>query len=68
MARKRNDLPSQELRISTTPQIVSFLGQLVETGLWGKNPTDAGERLIGRSIEGLLKDGTLTAPGKKSNR
>ena len=66
MARKPNDLPSQELRISTTPQVIGFLGRLVETGLWGKNPTDAAERLIVRSIETLLKEGVLVAPGKRT--
>jgi hypothetical protein len=68
MARKRNDLPSQELRISTTPQIVALLGQLVETGLWGKNPTDAAERVIGRSVEVMLRDGSLVPLRKKANR
>jgi hypothetical protein len=66
MARKPNDLPSHELRISTTPQVVVLLGRLVETGLWGKNPTDAAERLIGRGIESLLKEGILTPPKSES--
>ncbi len=59
MARKRNRLKTVLLTISTTPRIEEYLSQLVATGLYGKNPAEAAERLVARSLERLLQDGTV---------
>ena len=39
--------------------MVDYLKQLVTTGLYGRNHTEAAERLISRGIERLLQEGTL---------
>lgn len=59
MARKRNRLKTVTLTISTTPPIVEHLARLVATGLYGKNPAEAAERLVARSIEDLVQNRTL---------
>jgi hypothetical protein len=59
MARKRNHLKTVTLTISTTPPVMGHLEKLVATGLYGKNPAEAAERLVARSIEDLLQNGTL---------
>ena len=60
MARQRNDLQTKTVTISTTPAVRKYLSRLVSTGLYGKNPAEAAERLVAGSLERLLKDGTLT--------
>ena len=45
--------------MTTTPQVRSYLEQLVQGGLYGKNRTEAAERLLTRSIEMLIRDGVL---------
>ena len=59
MARPPNDLQSVELRISTTPQVVALLKQLVICGLFGKNAAEAADRLLSEKLRGLVADGTL---------
>jgi hypothetical protein len=59
MARKRNNLSTVTITISTTGKILSYLNCLVACGLFGKNPAEAAERLIARGIERLLQDGAL---------
>lgn len=59
MARKPNNLETVTMTISTTPPIMGRLKDLVSTGLYGKNPAEAAERLVARSIEDLLQNGTL---------
>ena len=60
MGRKPNNLETVIMTISTTPPIMERLAVLVSTGLYGKNPAEAAERLVARSIEDLLQNGTLT--------
>ena len=62
MPRKPNDLPTEELRLSTTPQVVDYLKRLLRTGLYGKNPADAAERLLTRALEEKLKEGSIKPP------
>ena len=62
MPRKPNDLPTEELRLSTTPQVVGYLKRLLRTGLYGKNPADAAERLLTRALEENLKEGRIKPP------
>jgi len=59
MARKPNSLQTVQIRISTTPLVQAYLDKLVDTGLYGKNPAEAAERLIASGMKELLREGTL---------
>jgi hypothetical protein len=59
MPRTANAIDTETLKISTTPPVVKHLRRLVETGLYGKNPSEAAERLIAQGIERLIKEGGL---------
>lgn len=59
MARQRNDLPTQELRVSTTPQVIELLRSLVTTGLYGKNPAEATERILAEKLRELIAEGAV---------
>jgi hypothetical protein len=59
MPRKRNQLETVALTVSTTPPVVDYLEALVDSGLYGKNPAEAAERLIALGIEDLIRQGTL---------
>jgi|GraSoi2013_100cm_1033763.scaffolds.fasta_scaffold184609_2 hypothetical protein len=61
MPRKRNNVPTVTITISTTEGVRSYLDALVSGGLFGKNPAEAAERLVARGLENLLRDGTLRA-------
>jgi hypothetical protein len=66
MARKPNNIKTAPpITLSTTPPVVAYLEQLVATGLYGKNPAEAAERLVANGIRNLLKDGTLLQFKKK---
>jgi hypothetical protein len=66
MARKRNDLKTVQITLSTTEPIEQYLQQLVATGLYGKNQAEAAERLVSTSIQRLVKDGDLRAKKRRS--
>jgi hypothetical protein len=57
--RKPNLTETVSLTIATTPGVVRYLQQLVETHLYGKSHAEAAERLIARAIESLIQEGTL---------
>ena len=59
MAKPPNQLKTVPLRLSTTSAVLEYLKQLVSTGLYGRNHTEAAERLIARGIERLLQEGTI---------
>jgi hypothetical protein len=59
MAKAQNLVTTEQITISTTPQIVLYLEQLVSTGLYGKNHAEAAERLVARAVENLLQDKKL---------
>jgi len=59
MARPVNTQDSVEIRISTTSAVKQYLQQLVDTGLWGKNVTEAAERIISTSMQKLVQSGEL---------
>ena len=59
MAKPPNQLNTAPLRLSTTNAVLEYLKQLVSTGLYGRNHTEAAERLIARGIERLLQEGTI---------
>jgi hypothetical protein len=62
MPRHRNDLKTEELTLATTPQVVGYLKQLLRTGLYGKNPADAAERLLTRALEQFLAARRIRPP------
>jgi hypothetical protein len=68
MPRKPNSIKTAPITISTTPPIVEYLEDLVDTGFYGKTPADAAERLVGRSIQSLIRDGTLLKLKKRHHR
>jgi hypothetical protein len=69
MARAQNALPSVKITVSTTPTIRDYLSALVSTGLYGKNPADAAERLLAKGIEQAISAGTIMKQlGRKSSR
>src|SRR5260370_1163987 len=51
MARKPNPVKSVQITVSTTPLVHGYLSALVDTGLYGKNPAEAAERLIAKGVE-----------------
>jgi len=59
VAKSQNLVTTEQITISTTPQIVLYLEQLVLTGFYGKNHAEAAERLVARGVEHLLQEGTL---------
>lgn len=59
MAKKKNIISTIPITVSTTPPVEEYLERLVSTGLYGKNTAEAAERLIAKSLEGLLKEGTV---------
>jgi hypothetical protein len=59
LARRKNEIETTNLTLSTTPPIIEYLKLLVATGFWGKSTAEAAERLVGRSIQELIRDGSL---------
>ena len=45
--------------MTVSQRAISYLGQLVATGLYGKDVEEAMERLICEALRGLLKEGFL---------
>ncbi len=67
MPRKKNQLDTVSLSVSTTRPVVEYLETLVESGLYGKNPTEAAERLIAWSLEELIRNGTLRRRSRRTD-
>ena len=59
MPRQRNQLKSVQIKISTTGAILELLESLVATGFYGKNHTEAAERLLAQTLEARAKEGNL---------
>jgi len=54
MARHRNRVGTKTFTVSTTPQVFDYLGQLVQTGLYGKTEPEAAERLLTRALDDFM--------------
>jgi hypothetical protein len=63
VARTPNNIATKMIHISTTPKVYEYLEDLVLSGLYGKSPAEAAERLIGRGVEALMRDGSLRRRG-----
>lgn len=59
MARYKNQVETERVVLATTPIVVHYLRELVNTGLFGKNFSEAAERLVAASIERMIRDGEL---------
>jgi len=68
MPRTRNTVKTITITVSTTPPVYRHLTDLVASGLFGKNPAEAAERLIARGVEQFLAGGTLIRPQHSSRR
>ena len=66
MAKGKNILESKELRVTVAPEMYEDLENLVRAarGKYGKNPTEAGERLIAERLIELAREGLLLPPPK----
>ena len=62
MARKRNAIETEPLKVSVTPQIHAYLEQLLPTGLYGKTKTEAAHFLLSRALDDMLAAGRLRPP------
>lgn len=65
--RKPNLTETVSVTIATTPGVIKYLQQLVDTHLYGKSHSEAAERLIARAIETLIKEGTLRREPQSGN-
>lgn len=68
MPRTPNTVRTVTITISTTPPVYAHLERLVASGLFGKNPAEAAERLIARGIENHLGAGALLRDGGHDER
>lgn len=57
--RNKNQLETVQITLSTTPVAIRYLQELVLTGLYGKNHTEAAERLLAATLEDLVRAGHL---------
>lgn len=62
MARGTNDLPTETVTLSTTPQVVMYLHALVSTGLYGKNVAEAAEQLLTQTIRAHMGEELVVQP------
>jgi hypothetical protein len=60
MPKSPNTIGTIQITISTTKPVQGYLERLVLTGFYGKNPADAAERLLTRTLEALVKEGSLS--------
>ena len=54
MARRANPVKTVQLRISTTPQVQGLLEKLVAHGTYGRNASEAAERLITDKLNDMM--------------
>ena len=56
MGRDKNNVETKVLTVSTTPQIVADLEELVSTGYYGKTAAEAADRVIAASLKKIVLD------------
>ena len=59
--RTGNSLETTKITISTNPLVVKYLEALVQTGFYGKNPSEAAEQLIRQELKRLADAGDISA-------
>jgi len=55
MAKPKNVIPTQQITIATTPQVVKILTRLAEQGLHGKNIAEVAERLLSERLREFVE-------------
>ena len=65
MARERNTIATRQITVSTTDAVCDYLVDLTKTGLWGKNPAEAAERLVAEGIRQLIEKSVLAERPRK---
>ena len=60
MTRPRNPLTGTQERFTANRLIRGYLEDLVQTGLYGRSPGEAAERLVSQGIERLIEKGVLS--------
>lgn len=70
MGRPKNQIDTVTLKIATTPGVQRLLERLVASGLYGKNPAEAAERLIAERLRVLVGEDALLrrSPSKSTGR
>ena len=68
MGKSANTIGTVQITISTTQPVQDYLERLVLTGFYGKNPAEAAERVLTRTLEALIKDGTLSPEERPSRK
>jgi hypothetical protein len=64
---KTQPVKSVQITVSTTPLVHGYLSALVDTGLYGKNPAEAAERLIAKGVEVALAGGIIRRRDRTRN-
>jgi len=57
--RRKNDIPTVKIEISTTEVVVTDLKHLVSTGYFGKNAAEAAEQVLRERLRMLREEGSL---------
>ena len=52
------------LTISVTPEILGYLDDIAETGIYGKNRPEVAKSLISREVERLIREGIINLKSK----
>ncbi len=55
MPKPKNVIPTQQITIATTPQVVKILTRLAEQGLHGKNIAEVAERLLSERLREFVE-------------
>ena len=66
MARPKNPLTSDKLRITITPQLREELEMLVQTGRYGMNVNEAIHRLISEAVAAAFEKGRVFLEQKRA--
>jgi hypothetical protein len=62
MPKRPNRLPTAPpVRLSVSPKVLSYLEQLVDSGLYGKNTTEAIQHILLDALRRLKRDGEIKA-------
>jgi hypothetical protein len=59
MAKPKNTLETATIKVSGNPLMEFYLDKATDTGFYGNNPTETAGILLGRTLEGLVKDGVI---------
>jgi hypothetical protein len=62
-----NQLSTEQVTLSATGRVVSYLEELVATGLYGKNRAEAAYRLVEQELRRLVEQGILGSDQRKKN-